>query len=84
MCTTNTEVDVDVSSTKYTFLDREAVKKKFFWKSDSALYNAIKNYNFPLPIKVGGRRSIWRLSEVNEWIDKQPKGLDVGGADHEL
>ena len=33
MCTTNTEVNLDVSSAQYTFLDREAVKKFFTGKA---------------------------------------------------
>lgn len=62
----------------YILWDREEVKRHFYWKSDSALYQAIRIYQFPLPIRVGGRRVVWRLSDIKKWIDSRPQGLDVG------
>lgn len=62
----------------YTLWEREKVKRHFHWKSDSALYQAIKIHQFPLPIRVGGRRVVWRLSDIKKWIDSRPQGLDVG------
>lgn len=61
----------------YKLLDRVTVKKKLLWKSDTTLYDAIRDDNFPLPIKVGKRRSAWFLREVNDWIDKQPRSSDI-------
>lgn len=75
MCAKNTEAEVNVSSAKYTFLDRQEVKKFFHWKSDSALYNAIKNDGFPKPLRAGGRRSLWRQSDVFDWIDSLEQKL---------
>lgn len=61
----------------YIFLDRETVKKKLLLKSDTSLYDLIRNNGFPLPVKLGRRRSGWRLSEVHEWMDKQPRSSDI-------
>lgn len=65
----NQKINSDDSDHKYIFLDREDIKKMFRWKSDSALYNAIKNDGFPEPLRVGGRRSLWRQNEIFAWID---------------
>ena len=32
------------------------------------IYHLIKNEQFPAPIKIG-HASVWRLSEINEWLD---------------
>lgn len=32
------------------------------------IYHLIKNSQFPAPIKIG-RASLWRLSDINEWLD---------------
>ena len=32
------------------------------------IYHLIKNDQFPAPIKIG-HASVWRLSEINEWLD---------------
>ena len=34
------------------------------------IYSLIKLRQFPAPIKVG-KASLWRLSDINEWIAKQ-------------
>lgn len=32
------------------------------------IYHLIKNDQFPAPIKIG-HASVWRLSEINQWLD---------------
>jgi prophage regulatory protein len=39
-------------------------------KSRSSVYEAIKNGDFPAPIKVGGRSSAWVKSEVLQWAQR--------------
>lgn len=34
------------------------------------VYQLIKQGDFPKPVKIG-RASLWRLSEVNNWLDSQ-------------
>lgn len=36
-------------------------------KSRSSIYAAIKNGNFPAPVKLGERSSAWIKSEVLQW-----------------
>jgi prophage regulatory protein len=36
-------------------------------KSRSSIYAAIKNGNFPAPVKLGQRSSAWIKSEVLQW-----------------
>jgi prophage regulatory protein len=36
-------------------------------KSRTSIYDAIKNGEFPAPVKVGGRSSAWVKSEVLRW-----------------
>lgn len=76
--TSNINMNAVIMDDYYILWDREEVKRHFYWKSDSALYQAIKIHQFPLPIRVGGRRVVWRLSDIKKWIDSRPQGLDVG------
>lgn len=32
------------------------------------IYHLIKNDQFPAPIKIG-HASVWRMSEINKWLD---------------
>lgn len=61
---------------RHILWDRAEVLSVIGLKSSSALYRAIKEDNLPKPIKVGGRLSKWRKSEVLEWIDTRPQGLE--------
>ncbi|PYE38103.1 helix-turn-helix transcriptional regulator [Psychrobacter fozii] len=36
--------------------------------STKHIYHLIKNRQFPAPIKIG-HASVWRLSEINKWLD---------------
>lgn len=38
--------------------------------SKTKLYALIKDGDFPAPIKLG-RSSVWLMSEVQDWMDKQ-------------
>ena len=37
----------------------------------STLWNKIKDGTFPTQYKIGTRISVWKLSEVNAWIEEQ-------------
>lgn len=37
----------------------------------SSLYNLIKNGDFPKPIKLTKRTSVWSCQEVSEWIESK-------------
>lgn len=43
----------------------------------TAIYDAIKKDNFPKPLRVGSRRSMWRKSDVLAWIDSRPQHLEL-------
>ena len=55
--------------------DRKTVLEVIGVKADSTLYRAIKNDGHPKPIRVG-RSAKWRKSEVLEWLDNRPQGLE--------
>lgn len=37
------------------------------------IYHLIKTNQFPKPIKIG-RASLWRLSDINDWVNQQAQG----------
>ena len=39
----------------------------------SFIYAAIKDGNFPAPVKVGRHAVAWRQSEIDGWIAKRPR-----------
>lgn len=39
----------------------------------STIYRSIKDGKFPKQIKLTERTSVWRLSEVNDWIEERKK-----------
>ena len=41
----------------------------------SSIYTAMKSDGLPKPIKLG-RSSKWRKSEILNWIDSRPQGLE--------
>lgn len=41
----------------------------------TSVYAAIKDSGLPKPIKVGGL-SKWRKSEILDWLDSRPQGLE--------
>lgn len=41
----------------------------------TSVYEAIKDKGLPKPIKIGGA-SKWRKSDVLQWIDTRPQGLE--------
>ena len=61
---------------RHILLDRKAVLDILGLKADSALYRAIKEDSFPKPLRIGGRASRWRKSDVLEWIDNRPQHLE--------
>lgn len=61
---------------RHILLDRKAVLNILGLKADSALYRAIKEDSFPKPLRIGGRASRWRKSDVLEWIDNRPQHLE--------
>lgn len=60
---------------RHIMWDRKVVLSVVGFKSDSALYRAIKESDMPKPIRVG-RLAKWRKSEVLEWLDNRPQGLE--------
>lgn len=61
-------------SDEHILWDRETVSSVIGLKANG-VYSAIKNDGFPAPIRVGGRRSLWKKSDVLEWIDSRPQEL---------
>lgn len=39
------------------------------------IYHLINQDKFPAPVKIG-RASLWRLSEINSWLDSHAKQTD--------
>lgn len=39
------------------------------------LYSLINNGQFPAPIKIG-RASLWRVSDINQWLDSHTSSND--------
>ncbi len=39
------------------------------------IYHLIKEGKFPAPVKIG-RASLWRLSEINRWLDSHTQSSD--------
>lgn len=37
----------------------------------STLYRWISNGNFPKPIKIGPRRTAFRQTDIEQWLDRQ-------------
>ncbi len=56
--------------------DKNTVKQVMNWKADSALYNAIKRYDFPPPVRIGNRKSMWRKCRVLDWMRNLEEGMD--------
>lgn len=54
----------------YVLWTKEQVKSLLGFKSNGALYNAIKVNGFPKPLKIGGQASRWRKSDVLAYIDR--------------
>ena len=71
--TTIEQIELD---DRHILLDRKAVLGILGLKADSALYRAIKESNFPKPLRVGGRASRWRKSDILDWIDSRPQHLE--------
>lgn len=57
--------------------DSATVRQVVGWSSPSALYNAIKKYGFPEPVRIGNRKSLWRKKRVLEWIAGLEEGFDA-------
>lgn len=60
---------------RYIMWDRKTVLDVLGIKGDATLYRAIKNDEFPKPVRIG-RLSKWRKSEVLEWLDTRPQRLE--------
>lgn len=68
--------ELGILDDRHILWSKEAVLDVLGFKSVTTLYQAIKNDNLPKPIRVGGRASRWRKSEVLEWLDSRPQGLE--------
>lgn len=38
----------------------------------TAIYDKIKNEDFPKPIRLSAQRVAWRVEDVREWLDDRP------------
>ncbi|MCY9873217.1 helix-turn-helix transcriptional regulator [Vibrio barjaei] len=63
--------------------ENRQVKQEFFRMADIAKMLGVsvstlkfwrRKGNFPTPLKVSSRVALYRISEVNEWIEQQKKG----------
>ncbi len=45
--------------------------------SKSKIYKDIRLGIFPRPLKLGARKSAWRASDVNSWLEAQETRRDV-------
>jgi predicted DNA-binding transcriptional regulator AlpA len=70
----------DLSSTGLVLIEKDEVKAKIGVRSDSYLFQMVKENRFPRPIKGSRRFSRWVLQEVDAWIaqkiqerDQQPE-----------
>ena len=43
--------------------------------SDKTIWQWVKRGEFPAPIRIGGNVTVWRLSDVQAWM--QAQGLDA-------
>jgi predicted DNA-binding transcriptional regulator AlpA len=43
----------------------------------TAIYDAIKKGSFPKPIKLGGSRSAWLESEIDDWLAGCMRGVQT-------
>lgn len=59
---------------RHILWDRKVVEQVVGLKT-TALYRAIKEEGLPKPIKTSARRSMWRKSDILEWIDSRPQEL---------
>lgn len=60
---------------RHIMWDRKTVMGIMGIKGDSTFYRAIKNDGLPKPVRIG-RSARWRKSEVLEWLDSRPQGLE--------
>ena len=42
-------------------------------KSRSSIYLDVKNGTFPKPLRLGVRKVLWNLSDIEEWINTREK-----------
>lgn len=45
----------------------------------TAIYQKMKNGEFPRPKRIGPRAVRWRASLIEEWIELEPAASDTGG-----
>lgn len=43
----------------------------------STLYRWISNGSFPKPIKIGPRRTAFRHTDIEQWLDRQAETVEV-------
>ena len=46
----------------------------------TAVYAAIKNGEFPAPIKLSARAVGWREADVEQWINERPRTVEARAA----
>ena len=63
------------AASKERFLRLPEVQKRTGF-SRSYIYKSVSDGEFPAPIKVGGRASVWLESEVIDWMNAVVNGKD--------
>lgn len=58
------------------YFDLDEVKEYCLVTSGTTIYNWEREKNFPRRIKIG-RKSIWVIQEVEEWIRSRPRGNEA-------
>lgn len=47
--------------------------------SCSSVYRAMREADFPEPLRIGARSVRWRADEIAAWIDRRPRATGVVG-----
>lgn len=64
-----------VNKGKVKTISARPASKGLLGVSDKTIWNWVKRGEFPTPVKLSPTVSVWRLSEVQEWMDR--KGLEA-------
>ncbi|HCG6383474.1 AlpA family transcriptional regulator [Vibrio alginolyticus] len=57
---------------------REAERRRITAISRSQAWKLEKEGRFPPRIKLGSRSVVWKLSELKQWLEKQPRQNSEG------
>lgn len=72
--TENLEAITETTQPQAVFTNLEGINRLALM-GRTAIYQAMKDNGFPQPYRVGKRQVRWKISEVLEWLDNQPRGV---------